>query len=156
MQFDINEAVRQVPALTASELTSKSIVLEARCVAVAREVYGDRIQLQQVVLNLVINAVEAMADVTGRAWMLSVSTEVRDDGRVLVRVADTGSGIDPKVVSRILQPFVTTKRSGMGMGLSICRSTVESHHGKLTFVSLEPHGAAFEFTIPATREMRQE
>ncbi|WP_206996477.1 trifunctional serine/threonine-protein kinase/ATP-binding protein/sensor histidine kinase [Trinickia mobilis] len=151
-RFDINEAIRQVLALTARELKDRGIVLDASRIVDSREACGDRIQLQQVILNLVMNAVEAMADVTDRARSLSLSTDRCGEGGVLVRVVDTGCGIDPTFASRILQPFVTTKQSGMGMGLSICRSIVESHGGRLHFISLEPYGTAFEFTIPPESE----
>jgi signal transduction histidine kinase len=146
--FDVNEAIRQVLALTASELKGRGIDVDAHGIAQSRQAYGDRIQLQQVILNLVMNAIDAMADVSDRARRLTLHTEPHGETAVLVRVSDTGCGIDPRVGARILQPFVSTKRQGMGMGLSICRSIVENHRGELNFIALEPHGTAFEFTIP--------
>jgi len=106
------------------------------------------VQLQQVIMNLIMNAVEALGAVTDRARTLRVTSTVNPAGDVLVTVDDSGPGIDPAVVDRIFDPFFTTKPGGMGMGLSICRSIIESHGGRIWAAANVPQGAAFHFTIP--------
>ena len=115
-------------------------------------VQGDRVQLQQVVLNLVLNAVEAMGSVEGRDRELLVSTKQTEGNGVLVAVRDSGPGVDSGHLDRVFEPFYTTKVSGVGMGLSICRSIIEAHGGRLWAEANEPRGAVFQFTIPATQE----
>ena len=115
-------------------------------------VQGDRVQLQQVVLNLVLNAVEAMGSVEGRDRELLVSTKQTEGNGVLVAVRDSGPGIDPGHLDRVFEPFYTTKASGVGMGLSICRSIIEAHGGRLWAEPNEPRGAVFQFTLPAAHE----
>jgi len=110
-------------------------------------VRGDRIQLQQVLLNLITNAIHAMAAKDG-ARILRLRSEVHDDG-IIVSVADTGKGIGAEAVERIFDPLFTTKSDGMGMGLSICRSIVESHDGRLWFDPNKPEGADFRFRLLA-------
>ena len=111
-------------------------------------VHGDRVQLQQVVLNLVLNAVEAMGSVDVGPRVLSISTE-QDRTGTLVAVRDSGPGIDSTQLERVFQAFYTTKSSGVGMGLSICRSIIEAHGGRLWAEANEPRGAVFQFTLPA-------
>ncbi len=111
-------------------------------------VEGDRVQLQQVVLNLIINAVEAMSSDGDGSRELSISTERSQSGEVLVAVRDLGPGIDPDNTGRVFESFHTTKSSGMGMGLSICRSIVDAHGGRIWVEANEPRGAAFQFTLP--------
>jgi signal transduction histidine kinase len=111
-------------------------------------VVGDRIQLQQVVLNLVMNAIEAMAPVTDRARMLVIRSERHDDDGVRVAVHDTGIGIRASDLDLVFNAFFTTKPSGMGMGLSISRSMIEAHGGRLWAAPNEPHGAIFQFSLP--------
>jgi signal transduction histidine kinase len=113
------------------------------------EVFGNRIQLQQVVLNLTINAVEAMSAITGRERILRLKTAVHRPDGVLVTVEDSGPGIDAKDVERIFDALFTTKSKGMGMGLSICRSIIEAYHGRLWVTSGRDHGSAFHFALPA-------
>jgi signal transduction histidine kinase len=110
-------------------------------------VYGDRVQLQQVVLNLILNAVEAMGSVEVGARELVISTE-QDHTGVLVAVRDSGPGIDPAHLDRVFDAFYTTKSSGTGMGLSICRSIIDTHGGRLWAEANEPRGAIFQFTLP--------
>jgi signal transduction histidine kinase len=112
-------------------------------------VLADRVQLQQVLINLVINGAEAMASVTDRERLLLVATDIDDTGAVRVAVTDSGTGIDPGDLERIFEPFFTTKSSGMGMGLSICRSIVESHGGRLWVASTGPNGTTFNLTLPS-------
>jgi signal transduction histidine kinase len=112
-----------------------------------RPVHGDRVQLQQVVLNLILNAVEAMGSVEAGARELLISTE-QDHTGVLVGVRDSGPGIDPTHLERVFEAFYTTKSSGVGMGLSICRSIIDAHGGRLWAEANEPRGAVFQFTLP--------
>ena len=111
-------------------------------------VEGDRVQLQQVVLNLVLNAVEAMSSVDTSARELSIRTEQNEPSGVLVAVRDSGPGIDPAHVKRVFDPFYTTKTTGTGMGLSICRSIIDAHGGRLWADANESPGAVFVFTLP--------
>jgi len=110
-------------------------------------VLGDRIQLQQVLLNLILNATEAMGSVEVGARELLISTE-QDQTGVLVAVCDSGSGIDPAHLERVFDAFYTTKSSGIGMGLSICRSIITAHGGRLWADANEPRGVVFQFTLP--------
>ena len=105
--------------------------------------------MQQVVLNLILNAVEAMGSVEARPRDLLISTEQTQTGGVLVSVRDSGPGIDPSHLERVFEAFYTTKSSGMGMGLSICRSIIDAHGGRLWAEANEPRGAIFQFTLPA-------
>jgi hypothetical protein len=114
-------------------------------------VQGDRVQLQQVVLNLVLNAVEAMSSVEGMR-KLSIDTEQNQAGGILIAVRDSGPGIDAKQRDRIFEPFYTTKASGVGMGLSICRSIIGAHGGRLWADANQGGGAVFQFTLPAAQE----
>jgi hypothetical protein len=114
-------------------------------------VRGDRVQLQQVVLNLILNAVEAMSSLDARARKLLISTEPTETNGAVVAVSDSGPGIDPDRLKRVFEAFYTTKRSGvgMGMGLSICRSIIDAHGGRLWAEANAPSGAIFKFTIPS-------
>ncbi len=111
---------------------------------------GDRVQLQQVALNLILNAVEAMRSVDDRSRELRISTDQNEVGDVLVTVCDTGPGIAPENLDRVFVSFFTTKSSGVGIGLSICRSILEGHGGSLWMNANEPRGARFQFTLPGT------
>jgi signal transduction histidine kinase len=111
-------------------------------------VHGDRVQLQQVVLNLVLNAVEAMGSLEAGPRELLISTK-QDRTGLLVAVRDSGPGIDPSHLERVFDTFYTTKSSGMGMGLSICRSIIDAHGGRLWAEANEPRGAIFQFSLPA-------
>jgi signal transduction histidine kinase len=113
---------------------------------------GDRVQLQQVVLNLIINAVEVMSGVSKGARELLISTGKAEAGGMLVAVRDSGPGLDPKSADRLFEAFYTTKPGGMGMGLAICRSIIEGHGGRLWASTNEPRGAVFQFTLPAERD----
>src|SRR5271155_860936 len=113
-------------------------------------VQGDRVQFQQVALNLILNAVEAMSSIEAGARELSISTE-QDHTGVLVAVRDSGPGIDPTHLERVFEAFYTTKSSGVGMGLSICRSIIDAHGGRLWAEANEPRGAIFQFTLPAVQ-----
>lgn len=147
-RFDLNGTVEEILVLTRSELAQHEIVVRTNLSTADRAVLADRVQLQQVVLNLVVNGIEAMSAVTNRPKVLTISSE-RTDGVVLVAVKDTGMGIDPAAADRIFESLFTTKPNGMGMGLSICRSIIEAHGGRLWALPNTPHGAIFQFTVPA-------
>ena len=112
-------------------------------------VYGDRVQLQEVVLNLILNAVEAMSAVDEGVRELLLTTEQSPTNGVLATVRDSGPGIDPDHIERVFDAFYTTKSSGVGMGLSICRSIIDAHGGRLWADANEPRGAVFQFTLPS-------
>ena len=114
---------------------------------------GHEGQLQQVILNLIRNAAEAMQLVSGRARILSVKTAPQDSDSVLLSIANSGSGIDPKDIDHIFQAFYTTKPEGMGMGLAICRSLIEAHDGQLWASSGVDQGSVFNILLPATRPL---
>jgi hypothetical protein len=113
-------------------------------------IHGDRVQLRQVVLNLLLNAVEAMGSVEAKPRDLLISTE-QDHRGVLVAVRDAGPGLDPSHLERVFDAFYTTKAGGMGMGLSICRSIIDAHGGRLWAEANEPRGVIFQFTLPAVQ-----
>jgi signal transduction histidine kinase len=118
------------------------------------EVTGDRVQLQQVILNLVKNAVEAMSSVTDRERVLRVKTEIDESGGVLVSIEDTGTGIDPKHIDRIFNSLFTTKSQGMGLGLAICKTIIEAHDGRIWVLSDLHYGSIFQFVLPTGRTER--
>ncbi|MCA1491469.1 AAA family ATPase [Ensifer sp. NBAIM29] len=152
VQFDLNEAVRHVIALTRSEVLRQGVSLRSEFAKNLRPVEGDRVQLQQVVLNLIMNAIEAMSSVDEGERELLISTETAASGGVTVGVRDSGPGLDPQCMDRLFEAFYTTKSSGMGMGLAICRSIIEAHGGRLWAAGNEPRGAVFQFTLPIERE----
>jgi PAS domain S-box-containing protein len=151
-RFDLNEAIDEVIVLARSEITKNGVSVETRLAEGLAPIQGDRVQVQQVVLNLILNAVEAMSSVEAGARELLISTEQNQTGDVLVTVTDSGPGIDPKHVERVFEAFYTTKSSGVGMGLSICRSIIGAHGGRLWATVKEPRGAAFQFTLPSAEE----
>jgi signal transduction histidine kinase len=112
-------------------------------------VHGDRVQLQQVMLNLIINAIEAMSSVAKGARELLISSGKPESGGVLVAVRDSGPGLAPATLDRLFDAFYTTKPSGLGLGLSICRSIIEAHGGRLWASANVPRGAIFQFSVPA-------
>jgi signal transduction histidine kinase len=147
-KLDINDALQEVLTLTRSELQRHGVVLRTEPSAEDRPVFGDRVQLQQVLLNLIMNAVESMSAVTDRPKMLTITSEpIQPDG-LLVAVEDTGTGIDPAIADRIFDSFITTKPEGMGMGLSICRSIIAAHGGRISASPRVPYGTVFRFTVP--------
>jgi signal transduction histidine kinase len=112
-------------------------------------VLGDRVQLQQVIMNLIMNGADAMSSIIDRSRILSISSRQDNNGFVRVTVQDSGTGIDESIRHRIFDPLFTTKINGMGMGLAICRSIVEAHGGRLWTAPTTPYGTSFEFTIPS-------
>jgi signal transduction histidine kinase len=146
--LDLNEATREVIALTLSDVQRDGIALQSELAEDLPSITGDRIQLQQVILNLLRNASDAMADVHDRPRELLITTE-RDEGdRVRLSVRDTGVGVDPHDENKLLDAFYTTKHDGMGIGLSISRSIVERHCGRLWADPNDGPGATFSFSIP--------
>jgi signal transduction histidine kinase len=149
-RLDVNSAIEEILVLTRSELMQHNVALYTDLSTEDRTVFGDRVQLQQVMLNLIMNGVESMSAVTGRPKVLTISSErVESGGGVLVAVKDTGAGIDPAIADRIFESLFTTKPNGMGMGLSICRSIIKAHGGSFWASPNTPHGAIFQFTLPA-------
>jgi C4-dicarboxylate-specific signal transduction histidine kinase len=147
--LDVNNVVRQVFTLLRSELQKNEVVVEYALSPQLPRVQGDSVQLQQVILNLAMNAIDAMSPVTDRPRSLRVSSARHDPAGLALVLEDSGMGIDPAQIERIFEPFFTTKSHGMGMGLSICRSIVEAHRGQLTASLLRPHGTAFQIILPA-------
>jgi PAS domain S-box-containing protein len=148
-RFDLNEAVDEVIGLAQSAITTNGVSVRTHLAEALVPVDGDRVQLQQVVLNLILNAVEAMSTVETGPRALAISTEQTRTGDILVSVRDTGPGIDPERVERVFDAFYTTKSSGVGMGLSISRSIVDAHGGRLWAEANESKGATFQFILPS-------
>jgi signal transduction histidine kinase len=146
--FDINEAIREMIVLTRGEALKNGVTVQMQLEGLPL-IQGDRVQLQQVVLNLILNAVEALSSVDGARRELSIRTKRRGADEVLVAVRDSGPGIDSEHLERVFDSFYTTKPSGIGLGLSICRSIIDAHGGRLWAAANEPRGAAFQFTLPA-------
>jgi C4-dicarboxylate-specific signal transduction histidine kinase len=146
--LDLNDLIGETLALVREDLAKHEIRVEADLDGRLPQVIGDRIQLQQVLVNLITNAIVSMAAVGGSRF-LSVKSEMRDDGDVTVSVADTGTGIGSQDIDRIFNPLFTTKSDGMGLGLSICRSIIEAHHGRLWVSPNTPRGAVFHLALSA-------
>ena len=153
-RVDVNDVVRDVVAFVRSEVARYEIALALDLAAALPPVVGDPVQLQQVLLNLVMNAIEAMAPMTGRPRTLVIRSERDDENMVTVAVHDTGVGIAAGDVDRVFSAFFTTKPGGMGMGLSISRSIIEAHGGRLRVMPNAPHGACFEFSLPVGHSAR--
>jgi PAS domain S-box-containing protein len=146
---DVNEAILAVIALTRSERARRGVSTETQLADNLPAVAGDRVQLQQVILNLLLNAIEAMSSTPAGRRQLLISTVKSDLKNVLVKVQDSGPGFTPENFERLFEAFYTTKPDGLGMGLSICRSIVEAHQGRLWATANAPQGAIFQFTLPA-------
>ncbi len=148
-ELKINDVIQEVLALAGRALDENQVLLDRRLAIDLPFVLADRVQLQQVLLNLIMNGIEALTAVTNRPRLLRVQSQIDESGDVLVAVSDAGIGLGAEV-DRFFTPFFTTKVNGMGMGLSISRSIVESHGGRLWATPNSPHGAVFSFTLPAT------
>jgi C4-dicarboxylate-specific signal transduction histidine kinase len=146
----INDAILEVIALTRTEAANNSVSVRTQLAEGLPPVQGDRVQLQQVMLNLIVNAIQSMNGVEDRNRELHISTVRIEPEGVCVAVQDTGEGLRSESLPRLFDPFYTTKADGMGMGLSICRSIIEAHGGRLWATPCEPQGALFQFTIPST------
>ena len=151
--LDLNDAIREAIALALSELQRYRVVLRTDLARDLPRVRGDRVQLQQVVLNLLVNSSEAMSDVEDRPKHLLIRTQRHDGAQVCVTVRDAGMGFHPKDAERLFEAFYTTKSNGMGIGLFISRSIVERHRGRLWAEPNEGHGATFSFSIPHDLQM---
>jgi PAS domain S-box-containing protein len=147
-RFDLNAAINEVIVLARSTVAENGLSVQTRLADGLFPMQGDCVQVQQVVLNLVLNAVEATGSVEVGARELVISTEQTKTGGALVAVRDSGPGIDPEHLERVFEAFYTTKRSGTGMGLSICRSIINAHGGRLWAEPNQPRGAVFQFTLP--------
>jgi C4-dicarboxylate-specific signal transduction histidine kinase len=156
-RFDINSAIVDVLALTGGELRRHDVLLETELSAELEPISGDRGQMEQVILNLTVNAIEAMATDDHPPRVLRITSQIAREDDVLIAVADTGAGLDPATGDGIFDAFFTTKPDGMGLGLSICRSIIEAHGGRLWASPNSPRGSIFQFTVPtATGEALNE
>jgi signal transduction histidine kinase len=148
---DLNEAAQEVIAISLSDLQRHRVILQSELAADLPAITGDRIQLQQVILNLLRNASDAMVDVHDRPRQLLIATRREDAGHVRVTVRDTGMGLPPESRDSLFDAFCTTKSGGMGIGLFVSRSIVESHEGRLWAEPNDGPGATFSFSIPFQR-----
>jgi signal transduction histidine kinase len=146
---NVNEAVCEVIELTYGEALKNGVSVRTQLADGLPLIQGDRVQLQQVILNLILNAVQALGAVTNDTREVLITTSQTDPNEVCLGVQDTGPGLSAETLPRLFEPFYTTKPGGMGMGLAICRSIIEAHGGRLWATRCEPQGALFQFTIPA-------
>ena len=151
-KLDANEIIHEVLALVGDEAKKKSVTIQTRFADGLAPIAGDRVQLQQVVLNLVINAMEAMSSINERARELVITTSNMEPDQVQVTVEDSGIGIDPEKLEKIFDSFYTTKPGGMGMGLSISRSILQAHGGRVWAARKDGYGTMFHFTLPKYKE----
>jgi len=151
-RFELHEAINEVIVMVRSAIAKDAISVSTRLMDGLVPVQGDRVQLQQVLVNLILNAVEAMSSVEEGTRELSIRTEQNQPGGILVAVHDSGPGIDLVNFDRVFEPFYTTKTSGVGMGLSICQTIINGHGGRLWMSANEPRGTVFQFTLPAVQE----
>jgi len=151
---DINEVVEELVVLLRGEAMRYSILVQTELEANTPRVLADRVQLQQVLMNLMINGIDAMKNIAGRRE-LAIKSQHPETGQVLVCVNDTGMGLPPQQSDKVFEAFFTTKPHGTGMGLSISRSIVESHGGRLWATHNSPRGASFCFTLPANAEAEE-
>jgi len=145
---DLNEAAREVIAISSAELRRSRSVLQEDFAEPLPAINGDRVQLQQVILNLLLNASDAMSGIEDRPRTLRVRTQVDGGDSIKVLVQDSGVGLDPRGIDRLFEAFYTTKAHGLGIGLAISRSIIESHNGKLWAMANDGPGATFGFSIP--------
>ena len=146
--LEVNEAILEIIGLTRGAISEHGVLAKMQLSEGLPHVLGDRVQLQQVILNLIMNAIEAMSEVSDGSRELQISTSEAESGSVLVAVSDSGPGLSPASLARIFEAFYTTKASGLGIGLSICRSIVEAHGGRLWATPNEPQGAVFCMMLP--------
>ena len=150
--LDVNDVVRETIPLVQRELISHRVLLRMELAPALPTIVVDRVQLQQVIINLVMNGIEAMQSVTDRSRELVIRSRLDETQHVLVSVTDCGVGISAENVDQLFTPFFTTKSGGMGMGLSICRSIMETHGGRMWATASVPHGATFQFTLPVNAD----
>jgi signal transduction histidine kinase len=147
--LDVNDVLREAVAFTRIELERQGVAIETALDDGLPAIRGDRVQLQQVLVNLLLNACDAMGGVSAGARRVDVASRRRAGGEVLVEVADRGRGLEPADAERIFEPFFSTKPNGLGMGLSICRSIVVSHGGRIWAASNDGPGVTMRLTLPA-------
>jgi C4-dicarboxylate-specific signal transduction histidine kinase len=151
-RLELNDVVNDVVSLVQREVINHRVSLRLKLASDLPALLGDRVQLQQVLINLVINGIQAMADIGEDPRELLIESHRDNDGRVVVAVQDSGMGIDPENASRLFDAFFTTKADGMGMGLSICRSIIEAHGGRVWASKNAGHGAMFQLSLPSIGE----
>ena len=156
LPLDVSDVAREVLSLLQRELVSNQVSLQMELASALPTILGDRVQLQQVIINLVTNSIEAMQSVTDRPRELAIRSRKDEPQQVLLSVTDCGVGISAEDADRLFTPFFTTKSSGMGMGLSICRSIMEAHGGRLRATANVPHGATFQLTLPVHADTARE
>jgi C4-dicarboxylate-specific signal transduction histidine kinase len=149
--LNVNELIRDALSLVRTEVENQHVSICTELSAELPQVPANQVQLRQVIVNLITNAVDAMSTVTNRARVLRIKTEGHKSDGVLIVVEDSGAGIDPHHLDRIFDAFFTTKSHGMGMGLSICRSIIEGHDGRLSVARAQPHGSIFHVSLPTCR-----
>jgi PAS domain S-box-containing protein len=152
-ELNVNEVVREVSGLLLGELARNDVLLQMDLAPDLPVVFGDQVQMQQVILNLISNAMEAMKPATQRPKELLISSHSETSGRVLVSIRDSGTGFGPEFADNLFQAFFTTKQEGMGLGLSISRTIIEAHGGRLWATANIAHGATFQFTLPVAEGM---
>jgi C4-dicarboxylate-specific signal transduction histidine kinase len=150
--FDLKEAINEVLLLARSKIVENEVAVQSRFAEGPLAAYGDRIQVQQVVMNLVLNAVEAMALVEARTRLLLISAAQSRADEIIVAIRDSDPGIEPDQLDRVFDAFYTTKPNGVGMGLAICRSIIGAQGDRLWAATKEPRGAIFLFTLPSVGE----
>jgi two-component system sensor kinase FixL len=148
----LNEVALEMVTLVQADFTAAGVSLSHDLARDLPWVMGDRIQLEQVVLNLLANGLEATKDLTGKVQTVQVTTRKEDDGGAGLTVRDSGPGLPPEILSRLFEPFFTTKAKGMGMGLAVSKSIIEVHGGRIWAESNKDRGAAFHISLPATGE----
>ena len=149
---DLNEILREMTVLLRDTADRHAVSMRTELDLGLLRTTADRVQLQQVLLNRLMNALEAMTGVTGRRRELTVTSGLAEDHALVVTIGDTGPGLDPGNAHKVFDAFFTTKPNGMGLGLAISTSIVEAHGGRLWASAVEPHGAAFSFSIPAAED----
>jgi C4-dicarboxylate-specific signal transduction histidine kinase len=148
-QVQMNEIIREVVALADGQASRNNVSVVTELTTDLPSVLGDRIQLQQVILNLMLNGIEAMADISDRMRRLRIRSQIQEAGQVLVSIEDSGLGVKAEIMTRLFEPFFTTRSQGIGMGLPISRSIVEAHGGRLWAESTVNQGSVFQFTLPS-------
>jgi signal transduction histidine kinase len=151
-KLDINQTIREILALVGDEVKGKGIIVRTQFADDLEPVLGDRVQLQQVVLNLIMNGIEAMSSVEGRPRELVITTRNVEADQVRVTIQDSGTGLEPQNLEKIFDAFYTTKPAGLGLGLSISRSIVQKHGGRLWATANDGPGTTFQFTVPKSDE----
>ena len=154
-RVNINEVIEETLGLIRGDASRNNVSLQTELGSQLPPVLGDRVQLQQVVLNLVMNGIEAMRNLDDRSRQLRIRSARDDSNQVVIAIADSGPGIDPQVIGKVFEPFYTTKPQGIGMGLAISRSIIEAHGGRIWAEPTTPHGATFQCALPGGIESVQ-